>query len=61
MGKKYDAYAQAAQAESASAQRMIEASQSGDPNKIYQAENDFDQNKGIADALWTEVTEDPEG
>lgn len=61
MGKKYDAYAQAAQAEQ-QAQTRYQAEQiGGDQQSIQQAATDLNQTHAIANALWDEVMEDPQG
>jgi len=54
MGKKYDAYQKAAQAEAASAARW-----NNDPTD--QNERDTQQAEAIANATWVEFTEDPKG
>lgn len=61
MGKKYEAYEKAAQAESASVGRLIEAEISGDDNQAQMAVNDLMQNRAIANATWDEFIEDPKG
>lgn len=59
MGKKYDAYAQAAQAEQQSIDRYANGPTSGP--EFDQNSRDLQQNNAIANALWREVMEDPQG
>ncbi len=61
MGKKYDAYAQAAQAERQSSNRLAAERVGGDEASIYQAQVDAKQNHDIAMATFDEWIEDPQG
>jgi hypothetical protein len=61
MGKKYDAYAKAAQAERQSLTRYQAESVGGDAEAVRQAQTDAAQNHEIAKATFDEWTEDPTG
>ena len=61
MGKKYDSYAKAAQAETTSRVRYEAERVGGDKEATRQAANDLAQNSSIASALWEEVKDDPTG
>lgn len=61
MGKKYDAYAKAAQAERQANTRLQAEMIGGDEKAIYQAQCDAKQNHDIALATFDEFTEDPTG
>lgn len=59
MGKKYDAYAKAAQAETSSmARAAVEDAQGG---VSEQTSRDLQQNNAIANVLFNEMIEDPKG
>ena len=61
MGKKYDAYEKAAQAESQSLGRLMDAEVGGDGAAVQQAAADLRNANGIASATWDEFMEDPNG
>ncbi len=61
MGKKYDAYAKAAQAEKQSLTRRKAEMIGGDESAIRQATADAQQNHEIAKATFEEWIEDPQG
>lgn len=61
MGKKYDAYAKAAQAERQANNRWQAETVGGDEQAIRQAQADAAQNHQIAQALFDEFLEDPQG
>jgi hypothetical protein len=61
MGKKYDDYAKAAQAETTSKVRYEAELIGGDDTAIRQAANDLNQNSAIANALYDEWSDDVNG
>lgn len=61
MGKKYEAYEKAAQAENQSIARLMDAELSGNADAVKQASNDLQQNNAIANATWSEFMDDPQG
>ncbi len=61
MGKKYEAYEKAAQAENESIARLMDAELSGNADAVKQASNDLQQNNAIANATWNEFMDDPQG
>ncbi len=61
MGKKYDDYANAAEAENVSRARLEAESIGGDQAAVQQASDDYKQNNLIARELWDEFKEDPQG
>jgi hypothetical protein len=61
MGKKYDDYADAAEAEAQSRTRLEAESIGGDQAAVQQASDDYKQNNLIARELWDEFKEDPQG
>lgn len=61
MGKKYEAYSKAAKAEAQSKNRYEAESVGGDAGAAAHALNDYKQNSQIADALFTEMLDDPTG
>lgn len=61
MGKKYDAYEKAAQAETQSLTRLEAEKIGGDQQAIQQAANDFRQAHEIAKATYEEWSDDVTG
>lgn len=61
MGKKYEAYEKAAQAENKSIARLMDAELSGDKKAVEQARADLQNNNKIANVTWKEFKEDPKG
>ena len=61
MGKKYDAYAKAAQAESQTLGRYQAEIVGGNQKDIEQARTDYNQARSIADVTYGEFTDDVEG
>jgi len=61
MGKKYDAYAKAAQAETESKVRYQAELIGGDEKAIKQAATDYNQTNAIANALYNDWSDDIEG
>lgn len=61
MGKKYDAYAKAAQAENQARTRLEAEKVGGDQAAIQQASNDFKQAHEIAKVTYNEWSDDITG
>lgn len=61
MGKKYDAYAKAAQAETAARVRLEAEKVGQDQQAIQQASTDLKQANAIANTLFGEMLDDPQG
>jgi len=61
MGEKYDAYAMAAQAEQAAADRAAAEAIGGDAEAYRQAQADADQANRIANVLYNEWSGDVQG
>lgn len=61
MGKKYDAYAKAAQAETQALGRYQAEIIGGDEKAVEQARTDYNQAKSIANTVYGEFADDQEG
>ncbi len=61
MGKKYDAYEKAAQAEGMAKQRLHAAEGGSTQAGMRQARNDAQSAEVISTVLWNEFIDDPEG
>lgn len=61
MGKKYDAYQKAAQAEGMAKNRLSDAEGGSTKSGMTQAKNDAKSAEVISNVLWNEFIADPEG
>jgi len=61
MGKKYEAYEKAAQAETQSLARLMDAEIGGDGEAVQQAAADVHNANAIADVTYNEFIADPNG
>lgn len=61
MGKKYDAYEKAAQAEGVAKSRLSAAEGGSTKDGMKQAQNDAQSAEVISNVLWQEFLDDPQG